>query len=184
MWIFCRVALYLSIFHCLNSPTSPLQRLIVCLCFLHSSLQSFILSLLSWTGCPSSLCHFSLFLPLLHSPPDLVQTADRRLCWCVSSLVFFFFICWLSTCDVRTRIDTYAHIHAHIHAHAHMHTRFLYSAQNIICRVCLGTLWNLWGYFREPEQKKSNNSNIIHKKRGMLTNMSFLSLLFTLIEHR
>lgn len=61
----------------------------------------------SWTGCPSSLCHFALFLPLPHSTPDLVQTADRRFCRCGSSLVCFFFsLSVFNLWRVRVHTDT------------------------------------------------------------------------------
>lgn len=124
MGFFSSVALAascLSLF--LSQPelsTSPLHSFIMCLCILHSSLQSFRLSFLTW--CPSSLCHFSYFLSsflsLTHSPPDLVQTADRRLQF---SIIF-------SLCNINFWcLQMCTHIHSHTH--------FLCL---VFVRVCLG----------------------------------------------
>lgn len=91
MWFFSLLLLlhpaYPSSFHCPNFLPSHCT---LSLCVSASCLLLFRLFVsLSWTGCPH-LCHFSYllssFLSFTRLPPDLVQTADRRLQFNIFSL--------------------------------------------------------------------------------------------------
>lgn len=118
----------------------------------HESLHPAFFSLVfyslfsSWTGCPSSLCHFSLFLPLPFLPPDLVQTTDRRFCRCGSSLVFFFPS--LSVLNLWC-----ARMHTHTCAYALPVPVPQHRTVLSVCQSLLGTLRRLWGASRDTGQK-------------------------------